>query len=130
MVKKFAVINDNFVENVVLAEDEYASTQGWIECPDDVCPGYIYQEGNFLAPPPVVIVPKSVSPRQIRLLLLQQNLLESVETLIAQQSADVQIAWQYATEYYRDDPLLLQLATDLQLTSEQLDQFFIEASKL
>lgn len=75
-------------------------------------------------------VPYSVSPRQVRLLLLQKNLLASVETMIAQQDEATKITWQYALEFRRNDPLLNQLATNLNLTPNQIDQFFIEAAKL
>lgn len=78
-------------------------------------------------PPPV---PQSVTPRQVRLLLLQQDLLASVENIIAQQDHATRITWEYATEFLRDDPLLNQIANDLQLTSQQVDDFFIAAAQL
>lgn len=78
-------------------------------------------------PPPV---PTSVTPRQVRLLLLQQNLLADVEALMAQQDEAIKIAWEYASEFRRDDPLLNQVAQNLNLTQEQLDQFFIAASTI
>ena len=75
-------------------------------------------------------VPNSVTPRQVRLLLLQQNLLTDVETMISQQDEATRITWEYASEFRRDDPLLNQLAVNLNLTQEQLDQFFIAASQI
>lgn len=75
-------------------------------------------------------VPASVSPRQVRLLLLQQGLLSSVEAMIAARDAATRITWEYALEFRRDDPLLASLASDLGLTSEQVDDFFISASQL
>lgn len=75
-------------------------------------------------------VPDSVTPRQVRLLLLQQNLLTEVEALIAQQDEATKISWQYASEFRRNDPLLNQLAQNLNLTQEQIDQFFISASAI
>lgn len=83
---------------------------------------------EYVAPPPVV--PQSVTPRQVRLVLLAQGLLASVEAMIAQQDEATRIAWQYASEFRRDDPLLLSLATSLNLTSQQLDEFFIAAAAL
>lgn len=78
----------------------------------------------------IIRVPKSITPRQCRLILLQQGLLASVEAMIAQQDEATRVAWEYASEFRRDDPLLLQLATNLQLTSQQIDQFFIAAAQL
>jgi hypothetical protein len=75
-------------------------------------------------------VPKSVTPRQVRLVLLAQGLLASVEAMIAQQDEATRITWQYASEFRRDDPLLNQLAVNLNLTSQQIDDFFITAATL
>jgi hypothetical protein len=81
---------------------------------------------EYVAPPPVV--PQSVTPRQVRLLLLSQGLLSQVTALIEQQDEATQIAWEYASEFRRDEPLLLSLATTLGLTNQQLDDFFIAAA--
>jgi len=83
---------------------------------------------EYVAPPPVV--PQSVTPRQVRLVLLEQGLLASVEAMIAQQDEATKISWQYASEFRRNDPLLNQLAINLNLTSQQIDEFFIAAAAL
>lgn len=75
-------------------------------------------------------VPKSVTPRQVRLLLLSQGLLAQVTALMAEQPEAAQIAWEYASEFRRDDPLLLALAASLNLTEQQLDEFFIAAAAI
>lgn len=72
-------------------------------------------------------VPNVVSPRQVRIILHRKNLLANVEAMIATQDEEIQIAWNHALEFRRDDPLLNQLSLNLNLTQEQLDQFFIEA---
>ena len=74
--------------------------------------------------------PDSITPRQCRLLLLQQGLLSQVEAMIAQQDEATRITWEYAIEFRRDDPLLNQLALNLGLTAAQIDQFFIDAAQL
>lgn len=71
-----------------------------------------------------------ITPRQCRLILMQQGLLETVKEMIAQQDEETKITWEYALEFRRNDPLLLALATNLNLSSEQIDQFFIAASQL
>ena len=80
-------------------------------------------------PPPV---PESITPRQCRLILAQQHLLDSVEAMIAQQDRATQITWEYALEFRRDDPLLNALAgpDKLNLSKEQIDQFFIASAQL
>lgn len=77
-------------------------------------------------------IPISVTPRQVRLLLLSQNLLADVEAMIALQDEATRITWEYAQEFRRDDPLLLTMAANLTppLTSEQIDQFFVAAAQL
>lgn len=75
-------------------------------------------------------VPQAITPRQTRLLLLQQNKLADVEAMIAQQDEATKITWEYAVLFQRDDPLLNGLATNMGWTSAELDQFFIAASQL
>ena len=75
-------------------------------------------------------VPESITPRQVRLLLLQQNMLDQVETMTKSQDRATQITWEFASEFRRDNPLLGALATNLGLTQQQIDQFFISAAAL
>ncbi len=81
-----------------------------------------------VSPPPEI--PRSVTPRQVRLLLLSQGLLDQVEAIIAASDKATQITWEFATEFRRDNPLLLALGYNLGLTDEQIDQFFIAAAQL
>jgi hypothetical protein len=86
-----------------------------------------WSDGSIVAVEPV---PASVTPRQVRLLLLSQNLLSQVEGIIATSDEATKITWAYASEFRRDDPLLEALSQQLGLTTEQVDAFFIAASKL
>lgn len=88
---------------------------------------YTEEEIAALAKPPP---PASVTPRQVRLLLLQKGLLPQVETLVSQSGEAAKITWEFALEFRRNDALLLQLAAALGLTEEQLDNFFIEAASI
>lgn len=88
------------------------------------------RQARIAAMQPTPSVPKSITPRQCRLLLLQQGLMPQIEAMIAQSTDDVKITWEYALEFRRDDPLLNQLGVNLGLTNEQIDQFFIAASAL
>lgn len=73
-------------------------------------------------------VPQSVTMRQARLALLQQNLLDSVEAAVAQAGTAAQIEWEYAQELKRDHPLTVSLSAALGLTSQQLDDLFTLAA--
>ena len=80
-------------------------------------------------PAPPVVIPQSISPRQARLKLLEADLLDNLEAVITTNRA-WQIEWEYATEVKRDSPLIDAVASEAGLTSDQIDQMFIEASEL
>lgn len=131
-----AVIKDNLVVSLIVADANIdTAPEGHIlrNADASVVIGSVYNpvSGEFTPPPPPApVVPEVITPRQTRLLLLQQNLLASVESLISQQDDATKIAWEYASEFRRTDPLLTSLAQQLGLTSQQLDDFFIAASVL
>ena len=77
-----------------------------------------------------VPVPQIISRFQAKAVLLQMELLDDVETLIASASPIVKLAWENAIEFNRQSPSLLAMASALGLSSEQLDALFIEASKV
>lgn len=74
-------------------------------------------------------VPTKISRLQAKLQLLEIGLLDEVEDLVAQ-DRKVQLYWKEADNFYRTDSILLSMATAIGLTDEQLDELFIEASKL
>ena len=76
-----------------------------------------------------VAVPQSITPLQAKLQLLKLGLLDEVETLVTGDRTS-QLYWEYASAIDRDNPMLLSMANSLGLTSEQVDEMFIEASKL
>lgn len=134
-------------EYALLINDSFKETRFYTDKPDDIphknvkwipvlreigTPFEGLEGGNWVirSVDPNTIPPYSITPRQCRLLLLQQGLLSDVENMIASQDEATKITWEYALEFRRDDPLLLQLAKNLNLTEEQIDQFFIAASKL
>jgi hypothetical protein len=56
MTNRYAIIENDTVVNVVVADAEFASQNGWIECPQ-AGPGWKYIGGQFVEPEPVVIEP-------------------------------------------------------------------------
>jgi hypothetical protein len=54
MTNRYAIIENGLVTNVVVADAEIASANGWITCPD-AGPGWTYADGVFTAP--VVVEP-------------------------------------------------------------------------
>lgn len=49
----YAVINDNVVVNIVISDDEYAKSQGWVLLPDGIGIGWSYINGEFVDNRPV-----------------------------------------------------------------------------
>ena len=47
MTKKYAVIKDGVVTNVILASDKFATENNLIVCPQNVGIGYTYNNGTF-----------------------------------------------------------------------------------
>ena len=84
---------------------------------------------KYVAPPVVIYIPTSITMRQARLYLLSLELLDDVELLVSQNKAQ-QIEWEYASEVQRTNQLIPALQEALGLTNAQVDNMFIEASKL
>ena len=74
-------------------------------------------------------VPQTITPLQAKLQLLKLGLLDEVEALVTS-DRKVQLYWEYASVVERDNAMLLLMANNIGLTSEQVDEMFIEASKL
>lgn len=71
-----------------------------------------------------------ITPRQAKLALYGAGMLDDVETAIAAADKVIQIAYESATEWRRDDPVLSGLAGAIGLTDEQLDELFATAATL
>ena len=74
-------------------------------------------------------IPQVITMRQARLQLLEVGLLDDVEALVALDRKS-QIEWEYANEVYKQSPLIESVKGALNLTDKQIDEMFIEASKL
>ena len=72
---------------------------------------------------------KTITPLQAKLQLHRVGLLDEVEAMVAS-DVEVKLFWEYALEIKRDHPTLSAMATALGLSDAQLDEMFIEASKL
>ena len=75
------------------------------------------------------IIPTSITMRQARLHLLDLGLLDDIEALVAFDRRWY-IEWEYANEVLRTSPLIGAIKENLNLTDEQIDTMFIEASVL
>ena len=75
-------------------------------------------------------VPPVVSARQLRLQLLQDELLDETEAFIAAAPREVQIAFEYAVEFERYHPFITGAADALGLSQDQVDDMFRRAARL
>lgn len=78
---------------------------------------------------PTTSIPFNISMRQARLQLLEVGLLDDVEAFISSDRKS-QIEWEYATSVERYSPLVEAIKGALNLSDEQIDDMFLEASKL
>ena len=81
-----------------------------------------------------ISVPDTITPAQLRTYLFRLGMLDSVSNALASipgsAGIEARIAWEYATLYHRSHPLVSNLGYALGLTDSQIDDIFINASKL
>ena len=79
-------------------------------------------------------VPQEVTMRQARLALLENGLLANVQPAINSlpepDKTKAQIEWEYSNALQRSNPFVATLGTALGLSSQDLDDLFIQASTL
>lgn len=80
-------------------------------------------------------IPKTVSQRQLRTQLILSGFdLNDIQNAINGMSEPnksiAQVAWDYAITFERESPLLICIANNLQLTTTEVDNIFLNASKL
>lgn len=111
-----------FVQNSIIVEDVVAEEEAE-KIKADINKSYIggWIVGNA--------IPKSITIRQAKLQLLALGMLDAVEEYCKTDKA-MQIEWEYASKFDRNSTILNTAATALGITQEQLDTFFIDASKL
>lgn len=129
------IIIDGVVANTIMATAEDAQSA----YPVAVCIAATHGgigwtwDGTELTPPDMgeVIdpVPEVITPRQAKIALLQAGLLDDVEAAIAAIPDETtrriaQVEWEYAQEVRRYWPLLVQVAGQMGLTDEVVDELF------
>jgi hypothetical protein len=71
----YAVIENTLVTNVTISDADYAQSQGWVACADNVSIGWSYVNGQFVAPIPPTPTPAEVQAenKETATSLLQQT---------------------------------------------------------
>ena len=75
---RYAIIENGTVVNVVVADAEIASSNGWIDCPI-AGPGWTYANGVFTAP--VVVEPTVAAPTKEQLMAELAALTAQIQAL-------------------------------------------------
>lgn len=81
------------------------------------------------------IVPEKISSRQLRSQLILQGFnLETIEQALNQlpepNRSLAKVDWEYATNFYRNNSMIVAVGQLLQLTEEQIDNIFIQGALL
>lgn len=77
-----------------------------------------------------VPVPKEITNFQARAALMAAGLFELVDNAVKQEQGIAFQVWEYANTISRQGSLVNSIASQLGLTSQQLDNLFIEAEKI
>lgn len=103
----------------------------WVLLPTKPGEDYYWNNGEWIQYP--VVIPESISARQIRLWLINNGIqlsqveqaIDSIPDLIMRET--IKIEWEYAPYIERNHPMLGSLAQALGLSEEQIDAAFIQA---
>ena len=125
---KFALIESGIVTQLDFTRTE--SGDGWVEAPDAVAPGYLFDGETWTAPTVPPVVPMAVSSRQFKLQLLADGLLDAVDTFVSGQDRATRIAYEYSGRFERSSPMMQAGFAALGKTNEEIDAFFMAASQL
>lgn len=107
---------DTTQRNIVVESDGVIITRVWVPIP--------------------MFVPQNISPRQIRLWLVEHNIsLSTIDAAINSIEDDMlrektKIEWEFSPYVERHHPMIDTLGSVLGLSAEQIDQAFIEANQL
>lgn len=130
---RVAIIEGGIVANICEADQSWVVENGGIVLADDspVGIGWIHLGGSAFEEQPVaIIIPTSLTPRQIRLVLNASGLREQVEAAVAMASQDIKDMWGFSLEYKRDDPVLAAMVVQIGITEAQLDVLFTQGAAL
>ena len=135
---KYAYVQNNTAVEVVesnphmLFVPHYAAQ--FIVVADEVQAGWKLVGGEWEEPEPVIYIPQEVTMRQARLALLENGLLANVQPAINSlpepDKTKAQIEWDYSNALQRSNPFVAVLGSALGLSSQDLDDLFIQASAL
>lgn len=123
-MSKHAIVRDGVVENIIDWDgdtEKWSPPEGATAHPFDgfVSIGWLWNGGSPVdpdpAPEPAPVVPTEVYALQFRRALRFFGKIDAANAWVAQQPAEVQEAWEYATKIYYADPLVTEAAALLDI---------------
>jgi len=75
-------------------------------------------------------VPASVTSRQFKMQLVLSGIKPAVDEWVSQQPEVVQVAYEYSSNFVREEPMMQAGFTAMGFSQQELNDFFIAASKL
>lgn len=130
---KWALIENNEISNIIVADEDFARSIGAIEVPEDACIGWQKIGTGFEPkpePPQPVRTPDFVSSRQFKLMLEIMGQTLAVETWVAAQPKLIRIAYENSGQFDRNDPMLQAGFKALGFSEADLTAFYVAAAKL
>ena len=117
---------------------ETLTRKGWVETPqpphDPTTQNCIWQDCQWVISPIIIPVPSIIPNWSLRAQLQIIGLFDNVQTMIDNLTGTEKIVavqqWEYGNQVERNHPLIIQIGTELGLTSQQIDQIFIDANNL
>lgn len=133
-----AIIENNIVKNLVVSSEDFAKERGWYVLSDNQLAGigwtYDAENDTFDRPDEIKIVPPQITRRQAKQELLLAGLHHKVDEVIDGISDPIEkemmkLYWNESEVFERDHPSLLLIASELNLSDEEIDDLFIKASE-
>lgn len=91
---------------------------------------FAWQGGEWVHVVSTPVIPERVTARQFGLQLIAAGIKGQVDTWIASQDDATKWAYERSATFVRDDPMMQSGFASLGFTTQQVDDFFIAASKL
>ena len=117
------------MEKATSLADAMKRFPGWELYKDSETEYRCYAPGEIVRADPPAPIP-TVSAWQIRKALNQAGLRDQIEAAVASASQEIKDGWEYATDFERDNLLIVQMSRGLGLADAEVDQLFVLAATL
>ena len=126
---RYAIVQNGTVTNVVKSAEALA--ENWIQS-ESAGIGDTYENDQFTTPETIIDVPQEVTMASARVALIENDLIDAVESAIAgitdaKTKAKVTAWWEYSATIRRDSQWIEMLASAVPLSATEIDALFVEA---